>query len=922
MRHYILAILSLVLVVSLSPTDAQTALPVVHIDQAFLDANPGWPKPLKTSARYVLDVDVDSPTSGLAPCASPIEIDLNSHKIIFGNTDAMSVPDGGFEAVAVGQAPTGWDLSGAAESSVKVAPNTAFLYGKNVLRWDFSGGKACTATAEGGALVVNAPGHGLANGAGVMVSDVKVTPSPGTPIMGTVRALDANRFAVDGIAPITALTASNGFYYKPQSISCRLAVPVPNRQYFASIANSVQGLGWDARTTRGVALRMEAFDPSTGKRYPDYAMVDGGSSQARSGQVIFRPTSTSVDIRITLLPTEGGTDKASFGDARITLDHFNVTPTGDAGIVATRGSSSALRGMPQVSYQAGLTSGMDHWTNTYSKANYKKAGALSVSNGSIEEGRGRGAFGLGILASYLDPNPIAVDGVTFTLGGDNAVAINAQYGTLGGATSNRTIKNCSIAYVGEFDVVLRSHIFGAIHLATGGPHGIATVDGCTIDNYPHFGITVSSPSPLNGAEYVPQGSFVVTNNKLYPNLHVTNGYGVGVSASGVLVKGNRVEVLEGRSGRGMYAEAESDHTHWDIVMEDNDIIVEERGNREYADDLSPARCVRWRNIAPRSGFRKMRLRGNRCLAKTGRKGYFRYANGLRTNLVNWVVDGKPIMNDADILIENNVFEARIIGDTDPGPQYEAASISLDNCDLGIRPVFLNNTLKSSQYGMRLLFVDSGGETVTGDIQFIDTRYEKSSEGFKGRTYASHALGYWGKSVGPITLLGDVYAEGTRRSPWLQRAMPITVDFWQRLGVAYTDMDGNPRPVPVRVTDKAAQVVQEGSTGEDGRWASPLLVASLRTVSGRLATDAKGPFTIQVGALSQTAPLDADTALIFAEPKPVPLPLGEPVQINGQTFENQGETESGYIILKKKPKARSQAVPKGKDKEKDKRKRKG
>jgi hypothetical protein len=898
-----------------SVASAQSALPVVHIDQAYLDANPGWPKPLKTSAHYVLDVDLDSPTSALAVCASPIEIDINKHVITFGNTDPPTVPDGGFEAGAIGSAPQGWDMSGAAGSTVRIVKNDAFLYGKNMLGWTFAGGKPCVASAQDGVLILTAPAHGLVEGAGVMVEDVRTVPSLGSTIAGSTHVLDADHFSISGLAPITSVSIPNGFFHNVQSITCRLTIPVPNRQYFASMANGNFGT-WDPKTTRGVAIRLEAFDPGTGKRYPDYAMVDGGTGQHTSGQVIFKPTSTSVDIRVTILPGAGGTDATQFGRCEIALDHFNVTPTGDVGITATHGSASALRGMPQVSYQAGSTSGMDNWNNTYSKSNYKKAGALSVSNGSIVEGRGHGAFGIGILATLLDPAALSFDGLDMTLTGDNSVAINVGYGANGTAASNRTIKNCNISYVGEFDVVLRSQILGAIHVASNGPHGTTTVDNCMIDNYPHFGITVSAPSPVTGSTVMSVGQFQIINNHLYPNLWVTNGYAVGVSASNVEVAGNTVEVEEGRSGRGIYVEAETDHTHFDIDIHDNDLKIFERGNREYADTISPSRCLRLRNIAPRSAFRRIKVRRNRALAICGLPGYNQYANALRMNLVNW--NGN--MNDADISFDDNVFESRLVGLDDPGSRYEPAAISIDNCDLGVKPIFRNNTLRSSQHGMRLLFVDSGGPTVVGDIQFLDTHYEKSTEGFQGRTYISNAMGYWGTSVGPITCVGDAYGPGTSRSPWLQRAMPITVDFWQRLRVSYTDMEGLPGAMPFRVLDKATQVAQVASTADDGQWIGILLAATARSVSGRLVLDRRSPFSVEMSGMTQTVNLDADGSAAFIEPKPPPVPIGEPVQIGGQTFVNEGETDSGYIILKKpaRPKSKAEAVRKGQDK----RKRKG
>ena len=105
-----------------------------------ISITPGWlaqqgSGPYVLSAgntAYVLDTDVTVNGTAFVFGGKNITLDLNGHKIIYGNSTPISVLNGGFETGSGTTAP-GWNLSGAPDASI--AANTYYMWGSKVLKF-------------------------------------------------------------------------------------------------------------------------------------------------------------------------------------------------------------------------------------------------------------------------------------------------------------------------------------------------------------------------------------------------------------------------------------------------------------------------------------------------------------------------------------------------------------------------------------------------------------------------------------------------------------------------------------------------------------------------------------------------------------------------------------------------------------------
>jgi hypothetical protein len=104
----------------------------VSIDRDWLKARGSGPYLLnRPGTTYVLKTDVRTPSTAFVIDASDVVLDLNGHKVTYGDSPPVTVRNGGFEEGSGRKVP-GWDLTDA--PSAELVPNTTFLFGKQVLR--------------------------------------------------------------------------------------------------------------------------------------------------------------------------------------------------------------------------------------------------------------------------------------------------------------------------------------------------------------------------------------------------------------------------------------------------------------------------------------------------------------------------------------------------------------------------------------------------------------------------------------------------------------------------------------------------------------------------------------------------------------------------------------------------------------------
>jgi hypothetical protein len=99
----------------------------VTIDQTWLQNAGSAPYVLnQANTTYVLATDVKTSGTAFVVAAANVTLNLNGHTVTYGNSSALTVPNGGFE-----QGTKNWDLSQA--SGASIVPNSMYLFGKQVL---------------------------------------------------------------------------------------------------------------------------------------------------------------------------------------------------------------------------------------------------------------------------------------------------------------------------------------------------------------------------------------------------------------------------------------------------------------------------------------------------------------------------------------------------------------------------------------------------------------------------------------------------------------------------------------------------------------------------------------------------------------------------------------------------------------------
>src|SRR5436305_1516281 len=93
----------------------------ISIDGAWLRKRSPGPYLLdQPNATYTLTTDVHTKGTAFLVAAADVTLDLNGHEVVYGDSDPVVVPNGGFEEGS-GTTVPGWDLSGA--PNARLAPN-------------------------------------------------------------------------------------------------------------------------------------------------------------------------------------------------------------------------------------------------------------------------------------------------------------------------------------------------------------------------------------------------------------------------------------------------------------------------------------------------------------------------------------------------------------------------------------------------------------------------------------------------------------------------------------------------------------------------------------------------------------------------------------------------------------------------------
>jgi hypothetical protein len=108
-------------------------LNTIHIDSTWVSQAAGNPLVLaQANTQYILDTDVDMPGTAFVIGAPNVTLDLNGHRVTYGDLSPIQVNNGGFELPGSGGRLPGWDLGGAPTAGL--VPAIVGMYGQWMLQ--------------------------------------------------------------------------------------------------------------------------------------------------------------------------------------------------------------------------------------------------------------------------------------------------------------------------------------------------------------------------------------------------------------------------------------------------------------------------------------------------------------------------------------------------------------------------------------------------------------------------------------------------------------------------------------------------------------------------------------------------------------------------------------------------------------------
>lgn len=800
-------------------------MPTVTINPAWLaaptsgdsgDTAHGWLLQ-RAGYTYLLDTDVRALATAFIVGASDITFDKNGHEVLYNDAPPISGVNWDFEADAIGSATcTGWVLTGAPESVFSIRANDCFLFGSKVLQWRIPAASAgLPQTIESSAVAI--PEANRTYTANLSASRVN---------LGSPRGQSVGLDVYDSVTrtPLANVIRRNGNVGQGEAAVVTFRPTTTNPVYF--VASHITGSG------SGDSIC--AVDRFRVTRSCDHGIIatEGGSASMNGGTGFTEMRGSGVNTTSNLTPAAVAKMNKGRNVAIIDSTTARATSTIDAGgrvnsVPVTFGGDYEPGSPPRV-LAAGGGLAVDGTTILPARLTAVLTGRQVTSitiddpggryvippgiviegRGAIRQGQSRGAY-CSPLAVHEQKGTLLIDGVKLYANGDDVHVIRANYG---GATvpvgQNRTITRTWIEHAtDDANVTIRQNQIAAIYIAGG---GYAEVSNCAVFDSPHTSVRMGSYA---GEQYVHDCWFS-------PRIVHTNGYTLKISGSDMRVLNCTIGRWEGttfapaHSARGWLDEPESGKMSANIEIGHITADTYEYGNREYGITGTPTRIFRFRNLATGALVSNRNYHDLSCTART---------RADMTPAVNiWAVGGRLNITDwgdnanANIQFRNILFRAVIEGDTDPGVNYHATAFVIDNFGGTLRPVLTDCRFESSEQGVSLSGSDAASTSQVRDVTFRDSIYTKLSEGYTGRVYVSHSIGYTGTDITNCNFYGNTYVNGAVHRVLYRHNSTKSVGFGERLNILV--VDGSTAPVDgvaIQLTDNLDAAAESGTTDAEG-----------------------------------------------------------------------------------------------------------
>ena len=668
-------------------------------------------------------------------------------------------------------------------------PNTTYLLDQDIM----VDGTAFIVGAANVTLDLNGHTITYGNAAPIIVTNGNFAKGTGSSVPGwdlsaaPGAALAPNTFYLPGGSQCLQFSNMSG----PNTIlSDAISIPTANREYVATVATRGGGTG-----------QLSVVDAVTGDVLAvsaEFTLKDG------AGLVLsFTPTTThDIYIKMVVTPTSSST----VGE----LANFTLTPSRDYGIAVTHASWYFP---PHLK------------TDAITKAISSATGNATIKNGSIIQGQSRGYASYPVFAKGM--NTLTVDDITSSANGIDTDSVGAMY------SNHVTIRNS--IFTNDIPWITNRMAYGTVIQATSANNLL--VEGNTMYDNPHVGVWADHASGV-----------VIRNNTMYPNMLVTNGYGVLFDAvDNFEISGNTIYAGVGKSGLGIML----DNWNTNGTVFGNNVDVRAKPNAEYGEGHSwvgmPA-AFRIRSGGD-AGVQNVSVHDNNFTARGG-PGYWPGANGGK--LTFGALPSAP--GDLNIRIYHNTFTG--ITD-DPVSHFDFYARGLEVSGWGAlvdeTPFETGLRVYDNEFISNDVSLGLGGSYGPGHaygINFISNKFIKSTEG-AALSYASiKASGISAVSAHGITLIDNQYESG-QTFPDIRWFGTLTKDIsigWL-LSVAVKAGVNPLCNALVQVSDKNGAVVFSGQTNAQGQVTdipvSAIFYQQLTSDPRVISTDDRNPFTIVV-----------------------------------------------------------------------------
>ena len=383
----------------------------------------------------------------------------------------------------------------------------------------------------------------------------------------------------------------------------------------------------------------------------------------------------------------------------------------------------------------------------------------SAAGGSIVQGTGV-SYGSYPINAYGTTGSV-INGIALSASGEDTSLIYGDWAD--GITITNDVLTASVNQISD-----RMSLIGFIDLWN--TSGAIDVVNNSLSGSQQSGIVV-----YGGGGASSFTSITIENNSISQNSSWTDGYGIELSSwvQNFNVSGNTIDPT---SGRGILLD---DLATGGFIQNgsiyNNNVNVQERPDLEYGATGLEVTAFRMRDEGEGS-INNIQVYNNTFYAHTG-LGLDWAAIGARFTLYN--VDGQ--MNNSNIVISNNTFEAIVLSD-DPTLRFQDAyAIDLARFDAGMGILFENNNLVSNDISLNLGSNDGINES---DVSFIGNTLTKSSLGtfplatsdYETRGYVSVEAGNYDSTISNVRLIDTKYAGGATSAVNYVGTAPKSISF--------------------------------------------------------------------------------------------------------------------------------------------------